>query len=85
MIALRDSPAPFGPSCIRPCTLVASTISSRRAYSTSARPTISSLLPAEYTLAVSKKLIPASSACRMNGRLDSSSNDQPCAPRLGSP
>ena len=30
-IALRDRPAPLGPSCIRPCTFVASTISSRRA------------------------------------------------------
>jgi hypothetical protein len=47
MIALRERPAPFGPSCIRPCTLVASTISSRRAKSRSARPTISSLVPSE--------------------------------------
>jgi len=31
MIALRDSPAPFGPGRIRLLTLVASTISSRHA------------------------------------------------------
>ena len=85
MIALRDSPAPFGPGRIRPCTLVASTISSRRAKSFSARPVISSLDPAEYTSAVSKKLIPASIACRKNGRLASSSRDHGCAPRPGSP
>jgi hypothetical protein len=38
----------------------------------SARPRISSLLPSEYRFAVSKKLIPASSAFLMNGRLSSS-------------
>ena len=47
MIALRDSPAPFGPSRIRPWTLVAITTSSRRASSFSARPTISSEVPSE--------------------------------------
>jgi hypothetical protein len=41
-IALRDSPAPFGPGRIRLNTLVASTTSSRRAKSLIARPTISS-------------------------------------------
>ena len=46
-IALRDSPAPFGPSRIRPCTLVAMTTSSRFAKSFSARPRISSLRPRE--------------------------------------
>ena len=45
-----------------------------RPNSLSARPTISSLLPAEYTFAVSKKLIPASTACRISGRLASSSS-----------
>ena len=46
-IAFLDRPAPFGPLCIRPLTLVASTTSPRRAYSSSARPTISSLVPSE--------------------------------------
>jgi len=43
-----------------PCTLVASTTSSRRP--ASALPTISSDSPFEYTSAVSMKLTPASSA-----------------------
>ncbi|KOG41798.1 hypothetical protein AQJ84_21585 [Streptomyces resistomycificus] len=47
MIALRDRPCALGPGRIRPFTLVASTISSRRAKSASARPTISSLVPSE--------------------------------------
>jgi len=48
------------------------TTSSRRAKFLIARPRISSLLPSEYRFAVSKKLIPASSAFLMNGRLSSS-------------
>ena len=43
-------------------TLVAITTSARRAYSLIARPRISSLAPSEYMSAVSKKLIPRSSA-----------------------
>ena len=85
MITLRESPAPFGPRRIRPCTFVASTISSRWAKSARARPTISSLVPSEYTLAVSKKLIPASIACSMNGRLASSSSVHAWVPRSGIP
>ena len=54
-------------------TLVAMTTSSRAPKSRSARPTISSLTPREYMSAVSKKLMPSSSARRMNGRLSSSS------------
>src|SRR5579875_1069444 len=84
-MALRDSPRPLGPSCITPCTFVARTISSRLAISPRARPTISSLDPAEYTLAVSKKLMPASSAWRIKGRLASSSRVQGWLPRFGSP
>nr|WP_276113427.1 hypothetical protein [Desertimonas flava] len=61
------------------------TISSRSAKSSRARPTISSLLPAEYTFAVSKKLIPASRAARMCDRLVSSSSDHGWAPRPDSP
>ncbi len=67
MIALRDNPEPPGPSCIGKNTLVASTISSRRAYFFNARPTISSELPKLYTLAVSQKVMPSSMACWKNG------------------
>jgi hypothetical protein len=45
-----------------------------RAKSLSACPVISSLRPDEYTLAVSKKLIPASSACRTMSRQAASSS-----------
>jgi hypothetical protein len=70
---------------MRPLTLVAITTSSRRPNSAIARPTISSLVPAEYTLAVSKKLMPASSAWRMNGRAWSSGSVQRWLPRSGVP
>ena len=73
IIATRDKPLPLGPGRILPCTLVAMTTSSREAKSLMARPRISSLLPREYTFAVSKKLIPASSARWMKGRLAASS------------
>jgi hypothetical protein len=43
---------------------------------TIARPRISSLLPREYRLAVSKKLMPPSRARWMNGRLSASSMPQ---------
>ena len=56
--------------------LVAMTTWSRVVKSFSARPTISSLTPREYMSAVSKKLMPASSARRMNGRLASSGRIQ---------
>src|SRR5918993_6092098 len=74
MIDLRDSPAALRPPRIGPCTLVAMTTSSRLAKSARARPTIASLVPSEYTFAVSKKLIPASSASWMNPRLVSSAS-----------
>ena len=54
---------------IAPCALVASTTSSRRPRS--AWPTISSDSPAEYTSAVSTKLMPASSAAWMIRMLSS--------------
>ena len=65
--------------------MVASTISSRFAMSASARPTYSSLVPSEYTFAVSKKLMPASSACWMNVRDVASSSDQACVPWSDAP
>src|SRR4051794_227448 len=70
---------------MRPWTLVASTISSRLVKSLSARPVISSLLPAEYTFAVSKKLIPASRASLMIRRPASSSRTHWWPPRVASP
>ena len=85
MIALRDRPIPFGPGRIRWYTFVASTTSSRRAKSFRARPVISSLLPAEYTFAVSKKVTPASSASLMMRRAASSSSTHGWPPRDGSP
>ena len=72
-MCLRDRPRSFGALPLGKKTLVAMTTSSRFAKSRSARPTTSSLAPFEYMLAVSKKLMPASSASRMNGRLSSSS------------
>src|SRR5664279_4673166 len=52
---------------MRPLSLVAMTISSRLVYSASARPTISSLDPSEYTFAVSNRVMPSSTARRMSG------------------
>ncbi len=66
----------FWPLPISPWTLVASTTSSIRAYFLSARPVISSLTPTEYTSAVSKKLMPASTARLKNGCASSSSSTQ---------
>jgi hypothetical protein len=57
---------------IRPCSLVAMTTSSRSANSLKAPPRISSLLPMDYTFAVSRKLTPNSRAVLMIGRLFSS-------------
>ena len=73
---LRDRPRSFGPSPIGKNALVAITAWSRVVKSLRARPTICSLTPREYMSAVSKKLIPASSARRMNGRLASSGSIQ---------
>lgn len=82
---MRDSPAPFGPGRIRIQTLVERTTSSRRVKSLTACPTISSLLPALYPLAVSRKLTPLSRACLMMSRLASAPSDQGSPPRSGSP
>jgi hypothetical protein len=54
----------------RPRRLACLTVSRR------ARPVTSSLTPSEYISAVSKKLIPPSSARRKKGRADSSSSTQ---------
>ncbi len=77
--------APFGPGRIGMNTFVATTTSSRLAKSLRARPTISSLVPSEYILAVSKKLIPSSTALLINGRLSSSGIVQLWVPRSGVP
>ena len=62
----------FCPSDIGQNTFVAMTISSSFAIVRSARPVTSSLTPSEYMSAVSKKLMPRSSAWRKNGRAASS-------------
>jgi len=56
--------------------LVATTISSRTAYSRSSRPVISSDAPAEYMFAVSNTLMPSSTARRTIGRASSSPSTQ---------
>ena len=66
----------FGRSLGGKNTLVAITISSRFAYSLSSRPVTTSLSPSEYMSAVSKKLMPASSARRKNGAAADSSSTQ---------
>jgi hypothetical protein len=53
-------------------TLVATTTSSRCAYSRTSRPVISSEAPAEYMSAVSKTLTPSSTARRTIGRASAS-------------
>jgi hypothetical protein len=60
MIQRRELPLMLGSLPIEPWTLVATTTSSRRP--ARAVPTISSDSPAEYTSAVSMKLMPASRA-----------------------
>ena len=75
-MCLRDRPPRFGPGPMRILTLVAMTASSRDANSRTAFPVISSLTPSEYTSAVSKKLIPSSTARRKNGMASSSSRIQ---------
>ena len=76
MIALRDKPRALGPFRVGAEILVAMTTPSRLVKSFNALPRISSLDPFEYRLAVSKKLIPASIAWRISGRLVSSLSDQ---------
>ncbi len=81
---LRERPRWFGSGPIGLKTLVAITTRSRPGpNSLSARPSTSSLRPSEYMSAVSKKLMPSSSACRMNGSDASSSSTQSRQP--GSP
>ena len=76
MMCLRDKPPRLGFLLIGKKTFVAMTTSSRRAKSFSARPVTSSLTPLEYISAVSKKLMPASRARLIKGRLDCSSKTQ---------
>src|SRR4051812_27966217 len=63
MIQTRELPSSLRPGPICPCTFVARITSSRRPLR--ALPTISSDSPAEYTSAVSTKLIPPSIAARI--------------------
>src|SRR6188472_2543488 len=82
MIQRRETPPRLGSSPIDPQNFVASTTSSRRPFK--ALPTIFSDSPAEYTSAVSTKLIPASSA-RWMMRIDSSWSALPQAPNIIAP
>ena len=75
-MCLRESPPMFGRSFGGKNTFVAITISSRTAYSRSRRPVTTSLSPSEYMSAVSKKLMPASTARRKNGLAAASSSTQ---------
>ena len=75
-MCLRDKPAMFGADDMGLKTLVATTHSFSRANSLSARPVTSSLAPSEYMSAVSKKLMPLSTARRKNGREAASSRTQ---------
>src|SRR3954469_24644673 len=80
VIQRRELPRMLGSSSlIDAWTLVASTTSSRRPLR--ALPTISSDSPAEYTSALSTKLIPASSA-RWTMRIESSWSVLPQAPNI---
>jgi hypothetical protein len=68
-IQRRELPCMLGSGPIEPCAFVASTTLSRRP--SSAWPTISSDSPAEYTSAVSTKLMPLSRAAWMIRMLSS--------------
>jgi hypothetical protein len=82
MIHRREAPRWLGSSPIGTKNFVASTMSSRREGGVRiALPTISSDSPAEYTSAVSTKLIPASRA-RWMMRIESSWSVLPQAPNI---
>src|SRR3954469_12889911 len=82
MIHRREPPRELGSSPIGMKNLVARTTSSRRPCRAS--PTISSDTPAEYTSAVSTKLIPASSA-RWMMRMESARSSLPHGPNIIAP
>ncbi len=72
MTCLRDSPLRFSPSVVGKNTFVAMTTSSREACRRSNLPVTSSLTPREYMSAVSKVLMPSSSARVTKGSAASS-------------
>ena len=82
-MCLRPSPRLLGRSPMGLNTFVAMTISSSFAYSRSALPVISSLRPSEYMSAVSKKVMPASTARLKKGSDAFASSTQ--LRQLGSP
>jgi hypothetical protein len=82
MIQRRELPCWFGSSPMGPCTLVASTMVSRRPFS--ALPTISSDSPLLYLSAVSTKLMPKSKALWMM-RMQSSWSGLPSPPNIIAP
>jgi hypothetical protein len=73
-MCLRDKPRPLGPRVIAPLTFVATTTSSREMYFGSSRPVATSLAPPEYTSAVSKNVMPPSTARRTIGSAPASSS-----------
>src|SRR5271154_1860750 len=73
-MCLRESPPPFSPALIGMKTLVAMTASSRVSSLETSRPVATSLAPAEYVSAVSKKVIPPSTAACTIGSAASSSS-----------
>jgi hypothetical protein len=73
-MCLRERPRPFGPGVIGVNTLVATTSSSRESSGGRSRPTTTSLCPSEYPSAVSKKVMPASTAARTIGAARASSS-----------
>src|SRR3954466_6254775 len=82
MIHRREPPREFGSSPIGMKNFVARTTASRRPWSAS--PTISSDTPAEYTSAVTTKLIPASRA-RWMMRKESARSSLPQGPNIIAP
>src|SRR5277367_5443456 len=75
-MCLRPSPPPFSPGVIGMNTLVATTTSSRERNLVSRRPVATSLAPFEYVSAVSKNVMPPSTAARTIGSAAASSSTQ---------
>ena len=73
-MCLRERPPPFSPGVIGMNTLVASTTSSRVRSLASRRPVAISLAPCEYVSAVSKNVMPPSTAARTIGSAACSSS-----------
>jgi len=75
-MCLRDRPRSFGPSPVGQYTLVKTSMDSRRT-PCRARPRTSSALPLAYPSAVSKVVMPSSSAARTHASAACSSTWEP--------